>query len=113
MAEEDENLDTAPTIPKNALWDYEVPYSMASDHIHATVAALDPLVPTLGAAFKLSRVAEPKLTSNAVFSATAWLFRIARRVDLARRLGLEAEIDKAFRPFARIVSCRVVISESS
>ncbi len=77
---------------------------MASDHVHATVAALDPLVPIQGTPYAVSRVPEPKLISNAAFTATAWLFRIARRVDISRKLGIEADIDKALRPFAKLAS---------
>ncbi len=75
---------------------------MASEHVHATVAALDSLVPIQGVAYRVSRVHEPGLVSHATFTATAYLFKIARRINLSRKLGLEAEIDKVFRPFAKV-----------
>jgi len=104
MAQEIEKLDPSPRVPKDVLWDYEVPYSMASDHVHSTVAALDPLVPIQGATYAVSRVSEPKLISHAAFTATVWLFKIARRVDISRKLGIEADIDKALRPFAKLAN---------
>jgi hypothetical protein len=103
MAEEPEELDAASTIPKTALWDYEIPYSMASDHVHATVAALDDLVPIRGAEYKVSRVADTKLITLAAFTATAWLFKIAARVDTSRKLELAPAIAKALRPFEVLI----------
>lgn len=40
---------------------------------------------------------DPKLKNLAAFTATAWLFKIARRIDLARHLGLEEGIVR--RPY--------------
>jgi hypothetical protein len=102
MAEEPEQLDTANR--KNALWDYEVAYSMTSDHVHATVAALDDLVPIQGTAYKVSRVENSKLTASAAFTATGWLFNIAARVDKARKLELASAIATAHRPFEILVT---------
>lgn len=109
MAEEPEQVDTASR--KNALWDYEIPYSMTSDHVHATVAALDELVPIQGTAFKVSRVENSKLTASAAFTATAWLFNIAARVDKARKLELASAITKAHRPFELLVTGQQVQPE--
>jgi hypothetical protein len=100
MAEELEELDSSMT-PPNTLWDYEVPYSMASDHVHATAAALDPLVPSLGTPYEAKRVRDTKLVNNAAFTATVFLFKIAARINAARKLALDKEIQNAFGPFAR------------
>jgi hypothetical protein len=104
MAEEPEELDTAPTAPKTALWEYEIPYSMTSDHVHATVAAIDDLVPLPGTAYDVSRIANPRLVESAAFTATAWLFRIAARVDIARNLSLAPAITNALQPFEALAT---------
>jgi hypothetical protein len=103
MAGESEQLDNASTAQRNALWDYEIPYSMTSDHVHATAAALDDLVPVQGKVYTLSRVTDVKLIDSAAFTATVWLFKIAARVDLTRKLDLASAIAKAQRPFELLV----------
>ncbi len=100
MASEPEILQRSSMAEKAVLWDYEVPYSMASDHVHATASALDSLVPVIGSPYKPSRIVDPNLIDNATFTATAWLFKIVLRIDAAQTLGLQDEIERAWKPFA-------------
>jgi hypothetical protein len=105
MAEEPEELETNSSV-KTALWDYKIPYSMSSDHVHATVAALDDLAPIPGTVYKFSPVPSEKLTANAAFTATSWLFKIAGRVNSARKLDLELAIIRTLRPFEELATGR-------
>ena len=104
LAEEKEVLYGPQPDPHNdAIYDYELPYSLSSDHIHCTALALDTAFPTIGAPYKISAEKEPGLIRDAVFTATSYLFQIARRVSTYRRLGLEAGIEDAYKPLAKLV----------
>lgn len=102
MAKELEVLYKFPSAQRDALWDYEGPYSMASDHVHATAVAIEDVVAKNGVLYKVANVRDRKLIENAIFTATAWLFQIFMRVDAARQLGLQKKIDKAWIPFEKL-----------
>jgi len=104
MAEEKEILISGLVLPNDdAIVLYELPYSMASDYVHVTALALDGVFPTLGTPYVALGAKEPKRILDAVFGATQWLFSIALRVDTCRQVGLQAEIDAAYREFAQLV----------
>jgi hypothetical protein len=112
MAKEKELLESIPPAPSDALWDYEVPYSMASDHVHATSMTVDELLPEAGKPFRISVVTNDSLIANAAFTSTAWLFKIALRVDSFRKLDLASQIDRIFRPYGKIAKSPVATSRS-
>jgi len=112
MAREKESLESSPPAPPDALWDYEVPYSMASDHVHATSMAVDELLPEVGKPFRLSVLTNDSLIANAAFTSTAWLFKIAFRVDSFRKLDLASQIDRIFRPHGNRAKSSVATSRS-
>jgi hypothetical protein len=92
-----------PQIASDGMYLYELPYSSASDHIHCTSVALDNVYPVTGVPYRISRAKEPGLTRDAVFTATQFLFSIVIRVDTFRQLGLQQEIDDAYKPFKELV----------
>jgi hypothetical protein len=102
MAEEPEILGAASAAPQNTndLWRYEVPYSMASDHVHCNAVALADSFPPVGSPYEVTQAEDPKLVRDAAFSSTQWLFTIAIRVDTYRQLGMGNKIDTAYKPFA-------------
>src|SRR6266705_5003123 len=106
MAEEPEVLYNVDTTHIHLQWDYKFVYSMASDHVHATIEALMPLVPAIGEPYKVRNspeyAARSRLTFLAVVTATVWLLHITARVDAWRELGIEKRIDAASLPFERI-----------
>jgi Family of unknown function (DUF5677) len=106
MAEEPEVLYNVDATHLHLQWDYKFVYSMASDHVHATIEALMPLVPTVGEPYKVrdSRkyAARSSLTFLAVVTSTVWLLYITARVDAWRDLGIEKRIDGVSRPFRRL-----------
>lgn len=106
MAEEPEVLYNIDLTHIHLGWDYKFVYSMASDHVHATMEALMPLIPVIGAPYKVrdSReyAARSNLTLLAVVTSTVWLLYITARVDAWRELGIEKRIDAASLPFERI-----------
>jgi len=106
MAQESEVLYNVALTHSDLRWDYMFPYSMASDHVHATIEALIPLVPTVGEPYKVRDSREyagrSSLTFLAVVTSTVWLLYITARVDAWRELGVEKCIDAASLPFERI-----------
>ena len=104
LAEENEVFYSGmPTQFSNAVWDYETLYSMASDDVHVTAAALTAVFPTTGTPYEPLRGEEPRFAQNAVVYGTLWLFEIVRRVNAYRILGLEGQIDAAYKPFANLL----------
>lgn len=102
MAAEQELLYPTQEPPyDNDLWHYEVPYSLTSDYVHCTSVAMSSLVPPQTAPYQPKRVDEPKLVEQAIFSATQWLFDIARRVNAYRNLDMRDEIRRAQAPSER------------
>jgi uncharacterized protein DUF5677 len=110
MATEPEVLYNVPLDRNDLQWDYKYPYTMASDHVHATIEALMPLVPIIGEPFTVrdSRRSSSGvwLTHFALVTSTFWLLYIVARVDAWRDLGIEKEIDAASRPFEKIAGMR-------
>lgn len=102
MATEPEVLD-GPSAPPNDLWRYDIPYSMASDHVHCTSVAMVQHYPPSRAPYEVTKTHEVQLIDHAAFSATQWLFYIMTRVDMYRELGLKEKIDKAYKPFRNFV----------
>ena len=106
MAQESEVLYNIDSTHIHLQWDYKFVYSMASDHVHATIEALMPLVPSIGEPFKVrdSRkyASRSNLTFIAVVTSTVYLLYITARVDAWRDLGIEKRIDSASLPFERI-----------
>jgi len=104
MATEPEVLYGPLAPPHNDdLWHYDIPYSMASDHVHCTAVAMVESFPPIRAPYKVTEAREPKLVRDAAFSATQWLFSIAVRVDAYRKLNLRDKIDKAYTPFKEFI----------
>lgn len=104
LAEEKEVLyGIRPTPHDDAIYDYELPYSDSSDHVHCTAAALDAVYPATGAPYRISWAKEARLIRDAVFTATNYLFQIAGRVDRCRDLGLPDKILDIHKPFARLI----------
>lgn len=103
MAQETENLEPNPSPARDALWDYEFPYAMASDHVHATITAIDDLLPTPGVPFKVNLSSRtPQHIETAVFTSTSYLFKTAWRIDLVLALDLDEHIGKIITPFTRL-----------
>jgi uncharacterized protein DUF5677 len=86
-----------------AMYLYEVPYSVMSDHVHCTSFALDGVYPATGVPYRISRALEPNLVRDAVFTATQFLFAIMLRVDAYRQLGLAQDIYKVYDAFKMLV----------
>lgn len=101
MAAEKEKLEASPPAPSDMSWDYAFPYSMASDHVHATIVAVDDLLPEPGVPFRVSLTPHSRHIDDAIFTATTYLFRITSRADTALGLGLDAEIARVFKPFRK------------
>lgn len=104
LAEEKEVLIEGLVPPNDdAVMLYELPYSMASDYVHVTALALDAVFPTTGVLYRAEGRREPRRVLDAIFEATQWLFYIAVRVDTYREIGLQGEIDAAYREFAELI----------
>jgi hypothetical protein len=88
------------------LWHYDVPYSMASDHVHCTAVAMAGAFPPINAPYEVVNSEEPSLVKHAAFSATQWLFYIMKRVDAYRGLDMEAQIYTAYKPFEAFINTR-------
>jgi hypothetical protein len=110
MAKEPEVLYNVPLEYKDLQWDYRYPYTMASDHVHATIEALMPLVPTIGEAYTVPENRQSAsgvwLAHFALIISTCYLLYIVARVDAWRDLGIEKDIDEASRPFEKIAGIR-------
>ncbi len=102
MASEQEKLEVSPPAQENAMWTYEFPYSLASDHVHATILAVDRLIPEVGVPFRVSGFQSKSDTEDAIFTSTTHLWRIALRIDAALHLDLLSKIEEVFVPFAKI-----------
>jgi hypothetical protein len=85
------------------LWDYEIPYSVASDHVHCTAVAMVGSFPPIDAPYEVTKSREPKLVRDAAFSETQWLFAIMGRVDIYRNLDMHDQIKEAYKPFQDFV----------
>jgi len=104
LAEEKEILISGLVPPDDdAVMLYELPYSLASDYVHVTASALDATFPINGAPYNAVGKKESRRILDAVFESTQWLFYIAVRVDSYRQLGLQNEIDAAYKKFAELV----------
>lgn len=102
MAAEPEFLYGPLPPPNNdGLWHYDVPYSVASDHVHCNAVALADACPPENAPYEVTTAHQPRLISDAAFSSTQWLFAIAFRVNAYRRLEMLDKIDKAYQPFGK------------
>ena len=86
------------------LWNYEIPYSMASDHIHCTSVAMAECYPPECAPYEGEGADDPRHVDTAAFSATQNLFAIAVRVNMYRTLDMGHNIDRAYKPFADYVA---------
>jgi hypothetical protein len=105
LAEEKEILISGLVPPDDdAVMLYELPYSMASDYVHVTAMALDAVFPINGIPYSAQGKQEPRRTLDAIFEATQWLFYIAVRVDTYRQLGVQNQIDAAYKEFAELVN---------
>ena len=102
MAAEPEVLAAPPA--NDDLWHYEIPYSVASDHVHCNAVALVDSYPPVNAPYEATTAFQPKLVRDAAFSATQWLFALMLRVNRYRGLDMLDKIDKAYAPFAAYVS---------
>lgn len=102
MTEENDILYTMPATP-NDLWHYDIPYSMASDHVHCNSMSMIECYPPLGAPYDVKVAANDKLIDQAAFSATQWLFLVMARVDTYRELELTDKINAAYAPFRDFV----------
>ena len=107
MAAEPEVLYGPLLSPLDDLWHYDIPYSMASDHIHCTAVSMVASFPPINGPYEVTQANEPKLILDAAFSATQWLFSIVVRVDTCRTLGIRTQIDKAYKPFKEFVDKRL------
>lgn len=89
------------------MYDYEVPYSDSSDHVHYTSSALDAVYPATGAPYRIFSEPQGRLVRDAIFTAIQHLFQIAARVDRYRDLGLAGRIIDIHRPFAKLVDLTI------
>ncbi|HXX23933.1 MAG TPA: DUF5677 domain-containing protein [Terriglobia bacterium] len=101
LASEPEQLDGHDLVGNDALWEYEIPYSQASDHVHATVVAVDDFIPKAARPFRVERSRSESLEEDAVFASTIYLFKLVRRVHSARHLDISGGIDRVFQRFAK------------
>lgn len=99
-AEKDVFNDGVVRLNGDDLWNYEIPYSMASDHIHCTSVAMAECYPPECAPYEAESTADTRHVGTAAFSATQNLFAIAVRVNMYRKLDMAHKIDRAYKPFA-------------
>lgn len=103
-AEKDLFNDGINRLNGDDLWNYEIPYSMASDHIHCTSVAMVECYPPECAPYEAAVADDPGHVSTAAFSATQNLFAIAIRVNTYRKLDIGHKIDRAYKPFGDYVT---------
>jgi hypothetical protein len=110
MASEQEVLyGAAPPEYRDLKFDYKSFYSLASDHVHATMEALVPLIPPTGCTYKVplpNAQSGRRMIEIALVTARCFFMYIIARVDVWRELGIRNKIDAASLPFEAVAGIK-------